>query len=68
MENICKYAEKTVQLKSYKCKIVSGDIAFKDHDKMKWVAISNISNFKFAPADILFETALVSEDKFNRKV
>lgn len=35
MENICKYAEKTVQLKSYKCKIVSGDIALKDHDKME---------------------------------
>ncbi|WP_025614844.1 DNA/RNA helicase domain-containing protein [Cellulophaga baltica] len=66
MENICKYDEKTVQLKSYKCKIVSGDIALKDHDKMEWVAISNISNFKFAPADIPFVTALVNEDKFNR--
>jgi mutator protein MutT len=68
MDNIYKYADKTVLLKSYKCKIESGDIIMTDHDKIEWVTSSDIKNFKFAPADIPFVTALVNEDKFNRTV
>jgi mutator protein MutT len=68
MDSIHKYAEKTILLKSYNCKIVSGDITLNDHDEIEWVTTSDIKNFRFAPADIPIVTALVNEDKFNRTV
>ena len=68
MDNIYKYAEKTILLKSYRCKIASGDITLNDHDKIEWVTTLNMNNYKFAPADIPFVTALVNEAKFNRTV
>ncbi len=68
MKNTHKYDDKTILLKSYKCKIKSGDITLNDHDKIEWTTISDITKFKFAPADIPFVTALVNEDKFYRTV
>jgi len=68
MESIYKYADKTILLKSYRCKIESGDIALIDHDKIEWVTTLEINKYKFAPADISFVTALVNETKFNRTV
>ncbi|WP_053991286.1 DNA/RNA helicase domain-containing protein [Mangrovimonas sp. TPBH4] len=64
MDNIHSYGEKTILLKSYRCKIISGDIGLKDHDKMGWLDPSEINNYKFAPADIPFVTALVNSTTF----
>ena len=68
MENIHKYDDKTILLKSYKCRIESGEISINAHDKIEWITTSEIKNYKFAPADILFVTALANEHKFNRTV
>ena len=68
MDNIHKYGDKTILLKAYRCKIESGDLILKDHDKAEWVAISELSNYSFAPADIRFVTVLLTEPKYNRTV
>ena len=68
MDSIYKYDEKTILLKSYKCKATSKDIALNDHDKALWIKTHELINYKFAPADIPFVNALLNEVKFNRTV
>lgn len=54
MENVYQYPNKKILLKAYLCKRLSGSIVLKDHDKIEWVDIIEIDNYKFAPADIAF--------------
>ena len=58
MENTHHYSDRTILLKAYLCKYVSGDITLKDHDQMAWVSIHELSNYKFSPADIPFISSL----------
>ena len=68
MNNVHQYKEKKILLKSYKCELISGKLTLNDHDEIEWVTILEINNYKFAPADIPFVTALTNEIKFNRIV
>jgi mutator protein MutT len=68
MDSIYKYDEKTILLKSYKCKATTKDITLNDHDKALWIKTSELTDYKFAPADIPFVNALLNEVKFNRTV
>jgi len=54
MENLYVYEDKTVLLKAYFCKYLSGNIVLKDHDKLAWVKSGSFKNYKMAPADIEF--------------
>lgn len=58
MENIHQYGEKTILLKAYDCKYLSGDILFNDHDKVEWVENIELKNYSLAPADIPFIKAI----------
>ena len=49
ISNIYKYPKKTINLKAYKVKYLSGEFKLKDHDQIKWVAINQLKNFNFAP-------------------
>lgn len=51
-ENVYKYPEKEVLLKSLLIEYVSGEFKLKDHDEFAWVAISDLKNYKIAPADL----------------
>jgi 8-oxo-dGTP diphosphatase len=42
----------TIELTSFLCEIVSGDIKLNVHEEYKWAAISGLAEYDFAPADI----------------
>ena len=61
MENQHDYGAKIILLQAYLCELISGDIVLRDHDKFEWIVKSDLTNFKFAPADIPFVNALYGE-------
>lgn len=52
INNVCKYPTKTVDLKLYRCKYLSGEFHLHDHSEYKWVDKPALLNFDLAPADI----------------
>ena len=46
-----KYDTKFIKLQAFICQIVSGEMILKDHDKIKWIRLSEIHQFNIAPAD-----------------
>ena len=52
INNVCKYPNKTVDLKLYRCKYLSGEFNLHDHSEYKWVDKTDLLNYDLAPADI----------------
>ena len=52
VNNICEYPTKTVNLKLYSCKYISGEFKLHDHSEYKWVDKTELLNYDLAPADI----------------
>ena len=52
INNICKYPNKTVDLRLYKCKYINGKFKLHDHSEYKWVDKLEILNYDLALADI----------------
>lgn len=50
--NICEYPTKTVNLKLYSCKYISGEFNLHDHSEYKWVNTNDLLEYDLAPADI----------------
>lgn len=46
------YPEKTVDLRLYKCKYVSGEFKLNDHSEYIWIEKEKILEYDLAPADI----------------
>ena len=49
---LCIKADKTVDLKLYKCKYISGEFNLHDHSEYSWVSKNDLLNFDLALADI----------------
>lgn len=52
INNVCKYPNKTVDLRLYSCNYISGEFNLHDHSEYKWVEKEKLMNFDLAPADI----------------
>ena len=39
---------------AYFATVISGEVKLSVHDEAKWISISEVENYKFAPADIPF--------------
>ena len=52
VNNICKYPSKTVNLKLYECKYISGSFNLHDHSEYKFVNIDKLLDYDLALADI----------------
>lgn len=52
INNICIYPTKTVDLKLYSCKYLSGEFHLHDHSEYNWVEKKDLLNYDLAPADI----------------
>ena len=52
INNICEYPSKTIDLRLYECKHVSGEFNLHDHSEYKFVDKADIINFDLCPADI----------------
>ena len=50
--NVCEYPKKTVDLRLYKCKFLSGEFHLHDHSEYQFVDRNEIINFDLCPADI----------------
>ena len=50
--NVCKYPSKTIDLRLYECKHISGEFNLHDHYEYRFVDKADIINFDLCPADI----------------
>ena len=50
--NICEYPSKTIDLRLYECKYISGEFHLHDHSEYKFVDKSVLLNYDLAKADI----------------
>ena len=50
--NICEYPSKTIDLRLYECKYLSGDFKLHDHSEHAWIDIDKIFDYDLAKADI----------------
>lgn len=52
VNNICKYPNRTVDLRLYKCEYLSGTFKLHDHFEYRWVNKKDILSYELCPADI----------------
>ena len=50
--NVCEYPSKTIDLRLYECKYLSGDFHLHDHSEYRCVRKSEIVKYDLCPADI----------------
>lgn len=50
--NVCEYPSKTIDLRLYECKYLSGDFHLHDHSEYRFVRKSEIVKYDLCPADI----------------
>jgi 8-oxo-dGTP diphosphatase len=50
--NVCEYPTKTVDLRLYKCRYISGKFNLHDHSEYSFVNKDEIINYDLCPADI----------------
>lgn len=50
--NICEYPTKTIDLRLYECKYISGEFHLHDHSEYLYVSKDEIINYDLCPADI----------------
>ena len=60
MDIIFHYPEKSICLLVYRAEYLSGEVALTDHDKAEWVAVNELEQYEFAPADKPIVVALIS--------
>ena len=51
-ESIYQYPEKMIKLLGFTGFIKSGKLTLNDHDKVEWIHIEDLNNYKMAPADL----------------
>lgn len=61
-DSIYKYSAGTIKLKAYWCKWINGNINLIDHSEYKWISLSDLSKYSFAPADIKIQNSLKQLD------
>ncbi len=52
--SIYKYDHISIELLAYRTYWEEGEIDLKDHDEFKWISLEQLSEFDFAPADLIF--------------
>jgi len=50
--NVCEYPSKTINLRLYECKYLSGEFHLHDHSEYKFVKKEDIVKYDLCPADI----------------
>ena len=59
--NVCVYPSKTIDLRLYECKYLSGNFKLHDHLEYAWVEIKDLFNYDLAKADIPLAKYLIKE-------
>ena len=50
--NVCEYPSKTIDLRLYECRYLSGEFHLHDHSEYKFVSKNEILKYDLCPADI----------------
>ena len=61
-ESCFSYSEKNIRLLAYEVEYLGGDFSLNAHSAVSWVAIDQLANYSFAPADIPFLEKLDSQE------
>jgi len=51
-ESVYAYETKTIRLLAYRVSVKSGEISLNDHAELAWVAMADLSGYRFCPADV----------------
>lgn len=60
--SVSEYVERTIELRLYLCKYLSGEFKLHDHHEIKWIKISELLDYDFAPADKELVNKLINID------
>ena len=52
VNNVCEYPTKTIDLRLYECKYISGEFNLHDHSEYLFIDKEDIVNYDLCPADI----------------
>lgn len=55
------YGSVQIRLIAHKVRFIRGEIQLVDHDAYRWVALTELERYEFAPADVPFVIGLVEE-------
>ncbi len=61
-ESTYHYEHSSIKLQAYRTRLVSGNLAPKDHSEFRWVSTEQLSDYDFAPADIPFVEKLQNQE------
>ena len=56
------YSEKNIRLLAYEVEYLGGDFSLNAHSAVSWVAVDQLANYSFAPADIPILEKLDSQE------
>lgn len=62
VNNVCNYPNKTIDLRLYECKYISGEFKLHDHSEYVWVKKCDLINYELCPADIPLAKYIMEED------
>lgn len=62
INNVCKYPNKTIDLRLYECEYIEGDFKLHDHSEYAWVKKDDILAYELCPADIPLAKYLMEEN------
>jgi 8-oxo-dGTP diphosphatase len=57
-QSVYAYADKTIRLSAYRVRARGGTPSAHEHDELAWVAIADLGQYRFCPADIPFTEKL----------
>lgn len=60
-ENTCNYGDRKIRLLVYSVRHICGSFILSAHDKIRWVAPQEMSDFDFAEADLPFVRKIVEK-------
>lgn len=63
VNNECCYPNKSIDLRLYSCKYISGEFKLHDHSECKWVEVNELLNYDLALADIPLARFVVETNK-----
>lgn len=58
-ENIHHYEHVSIRLEAFHANLVGGVLQLKDHDKVEWIKLESLLEYKLAPADIPIAEKLI---------
>ena len=60
--SVSEYIERTIELRLYLCDYINGEFKLHDHHEIKWIELSELLNYDFAPADKELVNSIINMD------